>query len=131
MPQITPITVNDRAATPVAHTYTPQNLENGVATFFNSDGIPVGDQKLTVKVKRNPKRVSVSLVFADPVVVTETINGVDRPAVDRTAYANIEFNFAATSTLQERKDLVGKVEDALGSDQSFIDEVLTQLKGMY
>jgi hypothetical protein len=131
MPQLTPVTVTDRASTPVPHVYIPAGEENGKNTFTVSSGVPVGDKKLTVSLSKSQTRTKVELVFTDPILVTETVNNVDRPLIDRTSYASVKFSFPNTSTLQERQDLVGKMASALGADQTFLMEVCAELKGIY
>lgn len=131
MPQLAPVTVSDRAATPVDITYVPSTKEGDTAVFLASEGIPVGDKKLTVTLRKSGGRVKAKLVFTDPVLVTETINGVARPSVDRSAFATLELSFAATSTAQERKDLVGKMASALDTSQTQLMGVLQDLEGMY
>lgn len=132
MPQLSPITVKDRAATPVDHTYEPSQTDNsGVSTLLSSSGIPIGDKSISVSTRRTNGAIRVKLVFTDPVLVTETVNGVSRPKVDRTAKCFLDFAFSTESTLQERKDLVGKVASALASDQTFLMEVLQDAKGIY
>jgi hypothetical protein len=131
MPQLTPVLIIDRASTPVTHTYIPAGEENGKNTFTVSSGVPVGDKKLTVSLSKSQLRTKVELVLSDPVLVTETVNGVDRPMIDRTSYGSVKFSFPNTSTLQERKDLVGKMASTLGADQTFMMEVCEELKGIY
>lgn len=132
MPALTALTITDRASTPVDHTYTPNGGEGPkFQSFVSTNGVVVGDKRLTVTVKQNADTRKATLVFADPVVATETINGVDRPTVVRTAYAKVEFQFHKESNLQERKDIVGKVHDVLAEDQTFVMKVLQDLEGMY
>lgn len=131
MPQLTPVIVTDGEDTPVSHTFIPSSQENGKAVFLKSSGVPVGDQKLTVSLSKSAERAKSELVFALPVLVTETINGVDRPKVERTAYAQVKFNFDKHSTAQERENAVEMMADALASDQTFLREILVDLQGMY
>lgn len=132
MPNLTTITLVDREQTPVSHTYTPTTRENGVSEFREADGVPIGDNKITVSLRKTDSGLyKARLKFLDPVVVTETINSVSTPKVARMASANIEFVFSEESTLQERKNIVGKVADALASDQSFLMAVLQELEGIY
>jgi hypothetical protein len=132
MPALTTITVNDREDTPVAHTYTPGAPSKGVYEFVNSDGVPIGDEKLTVSISPTGNgNIRTRIRMMDPIVVTETINGVDRPKVERTAYASLEFTFSDRSSKQERENLVGKLANALSESQTFMMSVCTDLEGIY
>lgn len=132
MPALTTITVEDRKSTPQSYTYTPQDHSNGVAVFAKSDGVPFGDQKITMSSTRTANgNYKVRVRMIDPVVVTEDVNGVDSPKVDRTAYANLEFTFAGTSSMQERRDLIGKLADLLAADQTAVMAVCQDLESWY
>lgn len=132
MPSLTTISVVDRETTPVTHTYTPGAPKGDVYTWTESDGVPIGDNKLSVSsTKTGSGTYKVRIRMADPVVVTETINGVDRSKVERTAYTSLEFTFGSDSTTQERSNLVGKLADLLASDQTFMTAVMEDLEGIY
>lgn len=131
MPAFTSFSVNDREATPVAHTFTPHSKPNGVSRFVESDGVPIGDKIITVSSRQVGSKYKIRLVLTDPVVVTETINGVNVPKVDRTAYAAVDFTFDQRSTLQERKNTVGMFANALAATVTPIDGVVTGLEGHY
>jgi hypothetical protein len=66
-----------------------------------------------------------------PVVQTQTINGVSTPVVVRTAYADVNFTFDATSTTQERKNLVGMMADALAAGKVLVNGAIVDLEGVY
>lgn len=132
MPQIGNIVLTDRAATPVDHTFVPRDIVNGVATCVEATGIPIGENRVAMKLTRTQSgRYKPTLNFTLPVVQNETINGVVKPAVVRTAYAEVTFNFDGTSSLQERKDAVGMVMEALSADTTVIDGLLTKLENVY
>lgn len=101
MPAIASVTVNDGTAD---HVFAPRGVDNsGLATLVKSSGVPVADERLTVVRSRTAQgREKVSFKLVLPVVVTETVNGVDRPTVTRTAYADVVFAFDGTSTEAER-----------------------------
>lgn len=126
MPARTTITVEDREDTPVSFDYIPAgNGANGEAVFRSSDGTLIGDKLITVSNRLNGggKRV-MRIRLVDPVIVTETINGVSRSVEERAAYATLDLKFDEDSTTQERKNLVGKLADLLDSDQTFMMKVL-------
>lgn len=131
MPAITNLILTDRATTPVNHTFTPDGLPNGIATFVESNGVKVGDRKFSIGHKDTSARRRVSLRLVVPVVATQTINGIDSPLVDRTAYANVDFNFDVRSTTQERKDVVGMIYTALSSSLTLVDKAVVDLEKVY
>jgi len=132
MPALTIITANDRESTPVTHSFSPDGEENGVFRFVETDGVPVGDNVLTVSKNVTPaQKRKLRVRLAMPVTVTETVNGVDSPKIVRTAYADFAFTFDKESTLQERKNLVGLMAGLLASSEPSMNEVLTELKGFY
>lgn len=108
MPQLANLILTDRAAIPVARTFTPRAIEKGKATLVNNTGVPAGESKITINGYTNAAgRVKSSANLVVPTLATETVNGVSNPKVVRTAYAYVEFSFDALSTEQERKDAVG------------------------
>lgn len=132
MPQLTSLVLTDRAATPVAHTFTPRNIQDGVGAVVESTGVPIGDKRVTVSLNRTANnRYKPTVKFTFPVLATETINGVSRPTVIRTAYAELSLSFDASSTEQERKDVVGQVQSALDASKVLINDVLVKLEGVY
>lgn len=131
MPQATSIVVNDRESTPVAHTFVPQGIQGQVAQFAEAASVPIGQSRLTVSWRKAANRFKVRLLFVVPVVVTETINSVDRPSVARTSFAEVNLTFDETSTLQERKNTVGMLANVLAASQTEVNAVVTQLEGLY
>lgn len=127
------ITVNDRATTPVAHAFTPRGdgEQTGTTMFAESAAVPAGDRKIIVRTRRSDKKYIVSLVLSNPTLVTETINGVSVPSVTRTAYGEVSFRFDELSTLQERKDTVGMLANALVAAQTMLDASLTGLEAIW
>jgi len=133
MPQLQNIVLMDRATTPVSHTFTPLDIQNGVASVVESNGVPIGNSKLSISLRKTPQagKYKAVLVLSLPTVVTETINGVARPSVARTAYAEATFTFDATSTEQERKDLIGMFASSLDSSKVLVNDVLVKLQAVY
>jgi len=132
MPALQSLVLTDRAATPIDHTFVPLTIANGLAVVVESTGVPIGNNSVKVALNQTPTgryKGVVKLVF--PIVQTQTINGVDTPVVVRTSYVNMDFTFDATSTLQERKDVVGMTASALGASKVLINDTLTKLEGVY
>lgn len=131
MPTFATITVNDREDTPVAHSFTPTVIENGVGVFHERDGVPIGDSKLTLSARKTGSKYKARMVLALPVMVTETINSVDQYKVSRTAYADVSFTFDESSSEQERENAIGLVANALDAAQSTVIGVLQDLEGLH
>lgn len=133
MPAFTTITVNDREDTPVAHTFDPRNEANGVYFLKESDGTPIGDNVISVSTRQSGNKYKSRVRLTMPVVVDETINGVVVPKVIRTAYADLNFTFADTSTSQERKNVLGIISNLLRgtANVSLMDGILVDLNGAY
>jgi hypothetical protein len=81
-------------------------------------------------VKRN-SRYKGEVRLALPVVVTETVNGVSRPVVARTAFAVLSVDFAETSSEQERNDAIGMMASALATGKVLVNDALVKLEGVY
>ena len=132
MPQLANVTLTDRKGTPVVHTFTPENIASGVGTVVESSGIPAGSNRLSISLgKQANNRYKPNLRFSFPVVQTETVNGVSRPVIVRTAYATVEFSFDSTSTEAERNDVVGMVADSLGVSKTVVNDTVVKLQGVY
>jgi len=133
MPQLQNLVLTDRAATPVAHTFAPLEITNGVAAVAESSGIPLGNNRVTLSLTRTKDngRYKPSLKFTFPVVQTETINGVSRPVAVRTAYCDMTFTFDPSSTTQERKDVVGMVQSSLDASKQLTNDLIVGLQAVY
>lgn len=128
----TNLVINDRAATPVAHTFVPDgNDANGVLVFTEKTGVPAGEARFTLSQSSSNGKLRPRLKFLLPVLVTETINGVTSPRVSRTAHVNMEFVFDELSTEQERKDAVGFAYNTLAASQTMINDLLTKQLQVY
>lgn len=134
MPQLQNLVLTDRAATPVAHTYVPESIDKGgVASVVESSGVPFGNNRVTLSLTRtngNGKYKGV-IQFTFPVVQTSTVNGISKPEIVRTAYANLQFTFDASSSEQERKDCVGMVQSALAASAVLINDTIVKLQAPY
>lgn len=132
MPQLQNLVLQDRAATPANHTFVPRDIRGEVGTVIESTGVPIGNSRYSVSLKKTPSgKFKATLNLAVPIVQTQTVNGVDSPVVVRSGYANCEFVFDETSTLQERKDVVGMFMSSLDSAKTLVDSVVTKLEGVY
>jgi hypothetical protein len=132
MPQLQNLVLTDRATTPVDHTFTPLDIQAGVGAVVETTGVPIGNNKFTIglsKTANNRYRAVANLTV--PVVVNETINGVTRPTVARTGYAQVTFTFDESSTEQERKDLVGMLASSLDASKALTNDTIVKLQGVY
>jgi hypothetical protein len=131
MAQAASIVVNDRATTPVAHTFAPRRVESGLASFVEANSTPIGEKTLTVRYRKSGKRYYQRVTLTVPVLVVETINGVSVPSTPRMSLIDATFRFDETSTEQERKDAVGMFANALASTVTVVDGTLTKLEGIW
>jgi len=114
MPQLAPIVLKDYEA--ADHTFTPVNIDGGVASLVNSTGVPIGDQVLTyssTKTASGKRKALLKLVL--PVVQDVVVAGISKPTVVRTAYVEMSFTFDSTSNAAERHDALGLAWSLLGS----------------
>lgn len=132
MPQLQPLILKDREATPVNHTFAPRDVIAGVGTVAESSGIPIGANRMTISHTRNGNgRHKPVLKFTFPVVQTQTVDGISTPVVVRTAYAEVLFNFDQTSSEAERNNVVGMVQDALAATKTLVHDTVVKLEGVY
>lgn len=126
MPARGSITVNDRAATPLAHIFAPRGESNGVHLFSEAGSFPAGERTLTVSkvTSKVTGKTKTKMRIGYPIVVTEVINGISRLKVERTGWAEVLFTHEPLSLAQERKDLVGMVANALLPAVTVLDPVL-------
>lgn len=127
------VTLTDRTpVTPVVHTFVPRSVDTtGVGVVVNSSGVPVGEELLTVSMKKAASRFRGTLTLTMPVVATEVINGVSSPKVVRTAYARVEVNFDPTSTTQERTNLMGMLADAFATSKTLVHGSFVNLETIW
>lgn len=126
------LVINDRAATPVAHTYTPDgDVANRVHVFSEKTAVPAGNPQFTAQLRQSAGKWRCSLRLKVPVVQTQTINGVSSPVVVRTAYVELNTTFDELSSDQERKDAVGLMANAMATSQTMINDMLVNLMDTY
>lgn len=131
MPALQNLAVLDRETTPVTHTFVPRDVKDGTGLVVRNTGVPVGEEKLTVSMRKVGSKFRGKLTLSVPIVQNETINGVTMPKVVRTGYATVEFTFDETSSTQERTNLQGMVADALGVTKTLVFKTLVDLEGVY
>jgi len=131
MPALQSLVLTDRAATPVNYTLTPRDVKDGTGLVVHSAGVPVGEKKLTVSMRKSGSKYKGKLTLSIPVVVDQTVNGVVTPIVARTAYATLEVQFDNTSTTQERTNLIGMLASGLATNKVLVHSAFVDLEGVY
>jgi len=131
MPQLQNLVLTDRATTPVAHTFTPRDISNGVASVIETSGVPVGENRLSLSMRRTATKMKGRLVLTMPIVQNETINGITRPVVVRTAIASVDVTYDPTSSEQERTNLMGMLADSLGTGKVLVHDTFVKLQAVY
>lgn len=130
MPQLQNLILKDAAATPVNHTFVPKDIQGGVGMVKESTGVPAGDARFSISCKQNGNGdYRAQLTLTRPVVVTDV--GTGAVTVARQASFNGTFTFPASSTEQERKDIVAMVSDALTPSKVLVNDALVKLEGVY
>lgn len=101
--------------------------------MIESSGVPIGNNRVTASLSRTKDtgRYKVKLNFTFPVVQSEVINGVTRPVVVRTSYGEVSLTFDASSTLQERKDVVAMIRSSLETTKVLTYNTAVNLEGIY
>lgn len=132
MPQLQPLILKDRAATPVSHNFAPRNIANGVGELVETSGVPIGEARFTISMRKTPTgRYKGVIKLAVPEVQTEIIDGISRPTVVRTGFAELSVDFAASSTTEERNNVIGMIQDALTPSKALVNDTLVKLEGVY
>lgn len=126
------LVINDRAATPVAHTYTPDGDDaNGVHVYSEKTSVPAGNPRYTASLRTSNGKFRPTVKLSIPVVQTQTINGVASPVVVRTAYAEVNFTFDSLSSEQERADCVGLLVNSLAASQTQLNDMIVKLSDIW
>lgn len=121
MPQNTPITIKDGAATPVDHVFSPSRIDqNGVALFAKRDGtVLIGQHELSYSarpqgVNGSAGTTKVTVMLKRPAAVVATgSNGVQSTIVDFQDLGKIEMVFSTKGTLERRRDMRVMLANAL------------------
>lgn len=125
MPQFAPVILKGYLDAPT--TFSPGDIVQGVATLLNRSGVPIADQKVTFSSTQTPTgRQKVAIKFAVPIVQDATVNGVTRPTVVRTAYAELNFSFDGASSVSERAAMRNYVSTLLNQNFGYdlVDNLL-------
>lgn len=126
------LVINDRAATPVAHTYTPDGDDaNGVHVYSEKTSVPIGNPRYTASLRVSNGKFRPTVKLSIPVVQTQTINGVASPVLVRTAYAEVNFTFDGLSSEQERADCVGLLVNSLATSQTQLNDMIVKLSDIW
>lgn len=131
MPQLQNLAIADGETTPVTHTFVPRDIVNGVGTVVEAGNTPIGENRITISMKKSGTRYKGELRLTMPVVATETVNGIARPTVIRTAYVALSVSFDEKSTLQERKNATALIAQALNPNRVLVNDALVNLQGVY
>lgn len=128
----TNLVLTDRAATPVAHTFSPDGDDaNGVHLFSEKAGVPAGYSRYTASLRQTNGKFRAVLKLAVPVTQTQVINGVSSPVIVRSAYAEVQLTFDALSSVQERADIIGMMYSSLPAAQAQINDMLVNVSDIY
>jgi hypothetical protein len=132
MPQLAAVTLTDRTpVTPVARTFVPRDVVNGVGAVVYNAGLLIGEQRATISMKKVGARYKGEFRLTLPVVATETINGVSSPKILRTNYIECKVSWDERSPLQERDDAVGMMSNALGVSKALINDAFVKCEGVF
>lgn len=128
----TTLVINDRKATPVAHTFTPDgDDQNGVHLYSEKGSVPAGNPRFSAALRQTGGKYRPTLRLQIPVVQTQNISGIESPVVVRTAYIEVSATFDALSTTGERADAVGLMVNALAASQTQINDLFVGLSDIY
>lgn len=130
MPVFGNIIINDGQATPVAHTFIPIAIENGVAIWQDqTGGVPLGYSTITWVPKRPASQPRAGLQSSSDRVTRQkltvststmtTLGTTDAgltppPTISHVHRAVMEFVQPERGSLQERKDLTAYCQNLLG-----------------
>lgn len=134
MPALANVVLTDRATpTPVAHTFVPRGHEDGDGGRVVEAGVSaIADNLFTVVPRRTPQgRYKVKLHLVRPVVQNKIENGVSSYVATRTNRVTVDFDMAADSTEQERKDLIGMIYSALDPSKVLVNDTIVKMEAVW
>lgn len=113
------IVLADGQTTPVNHTFATKTNDNLVSVYEDRvGGVPIGYGKLIIRTSETTDQRTVKMDIVMPVL--EAVAGANAqgftPAA-KVAFQNlgrVEFRTSLRSTVQNRKDLVAYVKNAIG-----------------
>lgn len=144
MPVLAPVVINDGAATPVAHTFTPSNPDqNGTNYWYDrSGGIALGFPEISQNLREpapngrvsSSDRVHRAKIKATlPIMeVTSPTTGTGIQPAPTKAYElvfNGEFILPERSTLQNRKDILAYAKNLMA--HATVSSLVLDLEGSY
>jgi len=128
MPALSSLVLKDNAN--ADHTFTPENIENGVAAFVESTGVPLGNKRITIAKNQTAQgRRKVTVKLAVPTMEDAVVNGVTRSTVTRVAYCDMTLSFDGLSTTLERKNVLAYAKNLLA--HATMVSVAGDLEGIY
>jgi hypothetical protein len=123
MATVAAIVINDGASTPVAHTFAPSRVAPELVTYQDrSAGVVAGFNILSIGTryadkKNGAQKVTVRMALPTlAVTAPTTTTGIQPvPVAAFECFANIEFVLPSPSSVQNRKDLITLVKNALAN----------------
>lgn len=133
MPSFQSVALTDRTpTTPVTHTFLPKKEVGEGGRLVKAGTTSLGDKLFDIEPRTTPQgRYKVDIKLVDPVVVSQTVNGVVTEVIQRANRAQVTFDFASDSTEQERKNLVGMIESALGTGKVLVNDTVIKLESIW
>lgn len=132
MPQLAGVSLTDRTpVTPVVRAFVPRDVQNGVGAVVFNAGTLIGEQRLTISMKKIGTRYKGEVRLTLPVVTNETINGIVSPKIVRAAYITTTVSWDEKSSFQERDDAVGLMANALSVTKTLVNDTLVKCEGVY
>lgn len=138
MPAFGTITINDGAASPVAHAFDPVEIDGILASYADrSGGIPIGYGVLSISL-RKPANMSTGVYKATvkvsiptlEVTSPSTATGIQpAPTTAYTCVAAMDFLLPGRSTLANRKDVLAYAKNALAN--AAVVAVIQNLENVY
>lgn len=130
MPAIQNLVLKDHAN--VDHTYVPRDIVGGVATVAETSGVPYGNALFSISTSQTAGGAyKVKSRMSKPVLVNETVNGVTKSTVLRTARFEGVFTFDPSSTESERANFVCEMASAFAEDKPLVWGCAVNLQGIY
>lgn len=121
MAAIASVTLTDAATTPVNRVFSPTKKDKDMVIYHNrASGIVVGFDAFSINTRqadKTTKATKVTLKLVTPILEQtspSTASGIQpAPTVAYNLIANVELVLPDRSSLQNRKDLLAMIRDAL------------------
>lgn len=136
MPQLAPVILKDRQATPVSHTFTPINIDQrGVARLSQRlNGVPAGEKVLTLGNNKAQKSPFYRGLVKLEVPTLRTITSgpdVGKVVVEEGMIVEITTRVPESWTEAQVNDVIGMAADALAGSQALISAVIVKRENAY